>query len=216
MSVAPGHLLEQLLDLQADPLDLLQVAAEDLHAHHGAEAGLQHDEAGLDRLQQRRQHAGNRGLRLKLGEDFILGDAAVLRPDPAERLFFSQPGQSENHRFTGMCRHSDSGLRMMMLSIMPMGAGSSADSARPSLPTTDSTSGTLAIAMSCRALTSQRGAEAGLRQQRRHVEERAFVERRHELAADARQYSPLLQDFDAACRLGVALPGIRPPPSIRR
>ena len=72
-----------------------------------------------------------------------------------------------------------------MVSIMPMGAGSSADSARPSLPTTDSTSGTLAIAMSCRALTSQRGSEAGLRQQRRHVEERAFIEGRHELAADA-------------------------------
>ena len=44
-----------------------------------------------------------------------------------------------------------------MLSIMPMGAGSSADSARPSLPTTISTSGTLAIAMSCLALTSIAG-----------------------------------------------------------
>ena len=60
-----GHFLEQLLDLQADALDLLQVAAVNLHAHHRAEAGLEHDEARLDRLEESRQHAGDRGLLLQ-------------------------------------------------------------------------------------------------------------------------------------------------------
>ena len=41
-----------------------------------------------------------------------------------------------------------------MVSIMPIGAGSRADSARPILPTTLSTSGTLAMARSCVLLTS--------------------------------------------------------------
>ena len=40
-----------------------------------------------------------------------------------------------------------------MLSIIPIGAGSSAESARPILPTTDATSGTAAIARSCALLT---------------------------------------------------------------
>ena len=49
-----------------------------------------------------------------------------------------------------------SGCKIIMLSIMPMGAGSSADSALPSLPTTDSTSGTLAMARSCHGTTMNR------------------------------------------------------------
>ena len=68
---------------------------------------------------------------------------------------------------------------------MPIGAGSSADSARPSLPTTLATSGTLAMARSCWRVHLDRLRRARPRQQRRHVEERALVERRHELPADA-------------------------------
>jgi len=82
-----GNLLEQLLNLQTDALDFLQVAPVNLHAHHGAKAGLQHDEARLDRLQECRQHAGNGRLLLKLGEDFILRDAAVFGPNPVTFLF---------------------------------------------------------------------------------------------------------------------------------
>ena len=68
--------------------------------------------------------------------------------------FRKKAGHPEKNRATGTCRHSSSGLRMTMLSIMPMGAGSSAVSARPTLPTTDSTSGTWAIARSCVLFTS--------------------------------------------------------------
>ena len=39
------------------------------------------------------------------------------------------------------CRHSETGLSMIVVSIMEIGAGSVAESARPSLPTTLSTSG---------------------------------------------------------------------------
>jgi len=42
---------------------------------------------------------------------------------------------------------------MTTVSIMPIGAGSRADSARPTLPTTVSTSGTLRMAMSWVAIT---------------------------------------------------------------
>ena len=70
---------------------------------------------------------------------------------------FSAAGQPENQRSTGTFRHSFSGFRLMMLSIMLIGAGSRALSARPIFPTTVSTSGTLAMARSCLALTSMAG-----------------------------------------------------------
>ena len=66
----PGTSLEELLDLQADAFDLPQVGAVDLDAHHRAEAGLEHDDARLDRLEPRRQHAGDRGLLLQLLRGF--------------------------------------------------------------------------------------------------------------------------------------------------
>lgn len=49
-------------------------------------------------------------------------------------------------------RHMLSGLRRMIVSIMLMGAGSSADSARPILPTALSTSGTFRILAFCLAM----------------------------------------------------------------
>ena len=67
-----------------------------------------------------------------------------MMSDP--RPLAQKVGMSPKKRLTGTVRHWSSGLRMMMLSIMPIGAGSKADSARPILPTTDSTSGTLAMA----------------------------------------------------------------------
>ena len=51
-----------------------------------------------------------------------------------------------------------------------------------------------------------------MRQQRRHVEERAFIERRHELAADARQDAAFPHDFEAACHLSGAFLRVWPPP----
>ena len=81
-----------------------------------------------------------------------------------------------------------------MVSIMPIGAGSSADSARPILPTTLSTSGTLAMARSCVLLTSTACDSERRRHERRHVEERALVQRRHELAPDAGQDAAFLDD----------------------
>jgi hypothetical protein len=153
MSVAPGTSRSSCSICRPMRSISFEVAAVDLHAHHGAEAGLEHDQAGLDRLEPRRQHAGDGGLLLEFGEDFVLGDAAFLGPDPRERrLEASRASRRTNAR--PACAPLVSGFRMMMLSIMPMGAGSSADSARPILPTTLSTSGTLAIARSCLLLTS--------------------------------------------------------------
>ncbi len=51
-------------------------------------------------------------------------------------------------------RQSFSGFSVTMVSIMLMGAGSSDDSARPTLPTTSLTSGTVRMARSCCLITS--------------------------------------------------------------
>jgi hypothetical protein len=59
--------------LQSDALNLDQIGAEHLHAHHGAKAGLKHDDAGLDRLKPGGQHSGDRRAGLQLLEDFLLG-----------------------------------------------------------------------------------------------------------------------------------------------
>ena len=50
------------------------------------------------------------------------------------------------------CRHDSSGFSMMVVSIISTGAGSVAVSARPSLPATDWTSGTVRIVRSCQAM----------------------------------------------------------------
>ena len=48
----------------------------------------------------------------------------------------------------GTARHSERGLRTIVVSIMEKGAGSVDDSARPALPNTRTTSGTSAISRS--------------------------------------------------------------------
>ena len=80
--------------------------------------------------------------------------------------------------------HSSSGLSMMVVSIMSMGAGSVAVSARPILPKTWCTSGKVWMILSVcwRICARLRGRDAG--EGGRHVEQVAFVERRHELRAD--------------------------------
>ena len=54
--------------------------------------------------------------------------------------------------FVMPARHCDSGLSMMVVSIISTGAGSVAVSERPSLPPTDSTSGVCLMTASCHAM----------------------------------------------------------------
>ena len=63
-------------------------------------------------------------------------------------------GQLSQNRSTRTVRHSLSGFSEMVVSIIAIGAGSSADSDLPNFPTTFSTSGTSAIARSWIASTS--------------------------------------------------------------
>src|ERR1700687_2427387 len=83
-------------------------------------------------------------------------------------------------------RHSVSGLRLITVSNISVGAGSVAVVARPALPHTDSTSGNIFMILfwvctSSAALVTERPRQGG-----RHVHERALVEAGHELAAEAR------------------------------
>ena len=81
-------------------------------------------------------------------------------------------------------RHSARGFSTTVTSAMPSGAGSVAVSARPSLPNTLTTSGNFLSSRSI-AWSSTDGlvfGHAGRR--RRHVEEHALVQRRHELALE--------------------------------
>ena len=65
---------------------------------------------------------------------------------PGRRTFSSSSASSFSGVMPG--RHSDSGLRLMTVSIISSGAGSVAESARPALPNTDATSGTVMINLS--------------------------------------------------------------------
>jgi hypothetical protein len=74
----------------------------------------------------------------------------------------------------------------MIVSSMPMGAGSRADSLRPALPTTSSTSGTWRMRAFCAESTSRACVSEAAGSSDGHVQEAALVERRHELAAPGR------------------------------
>ena len=83
-------------------------------------------------------------------------------------------------------RHSLSGFRLMTVSNISTGAGSVAVLARPALPKTEATSGKDLMIRSwvCRssaALVTERPGQGD-----RHIEQRAFIEGRHEFAAEPR------------------------------
>ena len=79
----------------------------------------------------------------------FLRSSSVIRSrqNGRSRPFSHSGAHEENHR--GRSRHSCSGLRVMVVSIMVKGAGSVEVLARPALPKTRSTSGKVFRILSC-------------------------------------------------------------------
>ena len=77
---------------------------------------------------------------------FLIGMVQLLTA-PVMRSWRSISAMSRSCVMPG--RHSDSGLRFTVVSIMEMGAQSVAVLARPALPQTDATSGMLIRMLSC-------------------------------------------------------------------
>ena len=116
---------------------------------------------------------------------------------------FDSPGtfttrSSSSTSFSGVmpARHWSRGLNWIVVSNISSGAGSVAVSARPALPNTLATSGTVRIRRSviCRSsaalpveMPGQRGG---------HVQEVAFVHRRDEFAAQPRERKRRARDHD--------------------
>ena len=108
---------------------------------------------------------------------------------------FDSPGRlaparsSSSTSFSGVIpgRHCSRGLSWIVVSNISSGAGSVAVSARPILPNTRLTSGTRGDQPVGFCRSSARLGRRDARQRRRHVEQIAFVERRQEFAAQARQ-----------------------------
>jgi hypothetical protein len=96
---------------------------------------------------------------------------------------FSHAGaQSEYH--VSLARHSLSGLSRMTVSNIDSGAGSVEVSARPALPKTRVHLGELRDEAVLHLQQALGFTDREARERRGHVEQRAFVERRHELAAE--------------------------------
>ena len=115
----------------------------------------------------------------------LLGDAAFLGPDPARAACVRKPGQSEKKRSTVVVRHSASGFRMTIDlhhadGRRVEGRLGAADLAHHALDLGHAGDRQVLLAVDLDGLR-----ERALRQQRGHVEERALVQRRHELAAEA-------------------------------
>src|SRR4030088_1268623 len=85
-------------------------------------------------------------------------------------------------------RHRFGGLNWMVVSNISSGAGSVAVSARPALPKTRATSGMGLMRRVVCWSSARRLAGGNAGEGRGHIEEIAFVERRHDLAADMRRW----------------------------
>ena len=96
---------------------------------------------------------------------------------------FSHSGAHEEYQ-RSLWRHSVGGFRTTVVSIIENGAGSVEVSARPALPKTRSTSGKDFRIRSWVCKQAARFRDRDARKRRRHVEDRAFVQGRHELVAE--------------------------------
>ena len=116
-------------------------------------------------------------MRLRIGGTQTLRQARHLAPR----------GRAPRPACPASCpaRHWSRGLNWMVVSNISSGAGSVAVSARPALPNTRSTSGTVLISRSVCCSSSRGLGRRQPGQRRRHVQQVALVERRHELAAEA-------------------------------
>lgn len=83
-------------------------------------------------------------------------------------------------------RQVSCGLSMMVVSIISTGAGSVGVSARPNLPATDSTSGTLLTMRSCHAITRLTSLSDVLGSNTGIKSKLPSFKRRHEFAANTR------------------------------
>jgi hypothetical protein len=117
------HAADQRLDLAGDALQFGEVRAGDLDADRRLDAGGEHVDAGLDRHRPGVGQAGDLHGGVQRRDQFVDGAAAV-GDDLAGRSLMSTTG------------HSSSGFSMIVVSIMSIGAGSVAVSARPILPKT--------------------------------------------------------------------------------
>ena len=84
-------------------------------------------------------------------------------------------------------RHSSFGFSVIVVLTIPIGELSVEVVARPTVPKTRSTSGNCRSNLSCTWSRPSRLPHRQARRCGRHVEHRAFIERRHELAADREQ-----------------------------
>ena len=75
---------QNIFHLQTDALNFFQILTINLHAHHGAKSGLQHNQARLYRLQPGWQNARQRRGTLEFGKDLALGDASLLWSEPRQ------------------------------------------------------------------------------------------------------------------------------------
>lgn len=198
-----GHFAQNLLHLQADLFDLLGIRAKDLDTHHGPEAGLQHDDPRLDWLQPGRKHSRNRGFFLEFRKKLCLGNAPIFRP---ERIAPAQPADAAVPAFHAhlapLAFRSEGNDRFDHAGGGRVESGFGApDLADHVLDFRYRADGPVLFGDDLLTLRQRRG-----RQQRRHVQERAFVERRHELSADAWEHA--FQFFPRSCLAWIGSNGL--------
>ncbi len=105
------------------------------------------------------------------------------------KIGLSQSGAQEEYQVSTF-RHSLFGLRVIRVSSIERGAGSVDVSARPAFPSTWSTSGKRLMIRSVDLEKLLRLRDGDPRHGGGHIEERTFIQRRHELGAE------LLKDGD--------------------
>ena len=113
--------------------------------------------------------------------DQLVGGDVVRRDAPEDRL---RPLGRPAEYHVSTLRHSVCGLSTMIVSIMENGAGSVDVSARPAFPSTRSHLGKLHEDAVLHLHQLLRLGHRNARQRGGHVQQRAFVERRHELRAE--------------------------------
>ena len=155
-----AHLAHDFLRLESPVLQCVEIVAEELHAELGPDAGGKHQNAALDRLEKARHAAGHELQRLSELVD------EILPGHPATPLAF---GLEHDRRLDHLHRRGiGRGIGAAELAGGAPHFGEAFEDAI--LPGHD----------------ALHFAERSGGHERRHEEQAAFIERRHEFAADAR------------------------------